>query len=245
MTICVYCSSEFATKSTLKRHLVNKRCTFKVFLEDGEKAFEFIEKLNNIKMGQVTPVTTNAQNIHNGSGNINIINVNLTVTPPNPVNKLNVDYIVPEKMKDLVEEYNYPKLGYLLSNYIKDMIHNKDHPENHSVKYIKKKPPTFQNTIENDEGETINVIKNLKDSCELLSEPVLANLKQKLRQCKKVFKNDADFQNVYEDTVREIYKELNKDVVKKALSTVLQTDILNDIQMKIDVIKKKNSPIKN
>ena len=35
--ICIYCSTEFVTKSTLKRHLVNKRCKFKVFLEDGNK----------------------------------------------------------------------------------------------------------------------------------------------------------------------------------------------------------------
>jgi hypothetical protein len=237
MNICVFCSDSFTRKDNLKRHLMTKKCSLKN-LENVDKLLEIQEKCTN---KPIIPVTTTAHNIHNGSGNINQITVNLTV---NPVNKLNVDYIVPEKMKDLVEEYNYPKLGYLLSNYIKDMIHNKDHPENHSVKYIKKKPPTFQNTIENAEGESINVIKNLKDSCELLSEPVLANLKQKLRQCKKVFKNDADFQNVYEDTVREIYKELNKDVVKKALSTVLQTDILNDIQMKIDVIKKK-SPIKD
>lgn len=238
--ICVFCSDNFSRKDALKRHIINKKCSLKN-LENSEKLFEIQEKCMN-QTSSSTPVTTNAHNIHNGSGNINNIYINLTV---NPVNKLNVDYIVPDKMKDLVEEYNYPKLNYLISNYIKDMIHNKDHPENHSVKYIKKKPPTFQNTIENAEGESINVIKNLKDSCELLSEPVLANLKQKLRQCKKVFKNDADFQNVYEDTVKEIYKELNKDVVKKALSTVLQTDILNDIEMKINVIKKKNSPIKN
>lgn len=242
MTKCIYCSNEFATKSTLKRHLVNKRCTFKVFLEDGDKAFEFMEKLNNMNLSAQAPVTTNAHNIHNGSGNINNIYINLTV---NPVNKLNVDYIVPDKMKDLVEEYNYDKRNYLISNYIKEMIHNKDHPENHSVKYVKKKPPTFSNTIENAEGESINVIKNLKDSCELLSEPVLANLKQKLRQCKKVFKNDEEFQNLYEDTVKDIYKELNKDVVKKALSTVLQTDILNDIEMKINVIKSSENVIKN
>ena len=93
------------------------------------------------------------------------------------------------------------------------------------------RPPTFSSKI----GENINVIKNLKDSCELLSKPVLANLKRKLRECNKVYKNDEDFQNMYEDTVRDIYRELNKESVKKALSTVLQTDILNDIEMKINV----------
>jgi hypothetical protein len=234
MNTCVFCSDSFTRKDNLKRHLINKKCSLKN-LENCDKLLEIQEKCMNM----VSLPITNAHNIHNGSGNINQITINLIV---NPVHKLNVDYIVPDKMRDLVEEYNYPKLNYLISNYIKEMIHNKDHPENHSVRYIKKKPPTFQNTIKNDQGESINVIKNLKDSCELLSEPVLENLKKKLRQCKKVFKNDIDFQNVYEDTVKEIYKELNKDVVKKALSTVLQTDILNDIEMKINVIK--SLPIK-
>ena len=238
MNVCVFCSDSFTRKDNLKRHLINKKCSLKN-LDNCDKLLEIQEKCTN---KPIAPVTTNAHNIHNGSGNINNIIINLTV---NPVNKLNVDYIVPDKMKDLVEEYNYDKRNYLISNYIKDMIHNKDHPENHSVKYIKKKPPTFSNTIENAEGESINVIKNLKDSCELLSEPVLANLKQKLRQCKKVFKNDEEFQNLYEDTVKDIYKELNKDVVKKALSTVLQTDILNDIEMKINVIKSSQNVIKN
>jgi hypothetical protein len=230
MVVCNICSYEFTLKKNLNKHLKEKRCNI------NNIDFTLLhEKLQAVGTQQINNGTNNGTI---NTGVINNITLNVTV---NPISKLNVDYILPEKMKDLVEEYNYPKLGYLLSNYIKDMIHNKEHPENHSVKYIKKKPPTFSNTIENEEGETINVIKNLKDSCELLSEPVLANLKQKLRQCKKVFKNDADFQNVYEDTVREIYKELNKDVVKKALSTVLQTDILNDINMKIKLVTKNEN----
>ena len=223
MVACNICSYDFQYKYNLTKHLKDKKCNF------SNIDFNLLhERL------QAQPTINNGINNGNNNGTINngvINNITLNVTV-NPISKLNIDYIIPEKMKDLVEEYNYPKLNYLISNYIKDMIHNKEHPENHSVKYIKMKPPTFSNTIEKD-GENINVIKNLKDSCELLSEPVLANLKKKLRQCKKVFKNDSDFQNLYEDTVKEIYKELNKDVVKKALSTVLQTDILNDIEMKI------------
>ena len=227
MVTCNLCSSEFSRKDNLKKHLIERRCKVTVDL------FELNEKLNIIK-NPVKETTING-NLINNNGNGNIINNNITLNVTvNPISKLNVDYIIPDKMKDLVEGYNYPKLNYLLTNYIKDIIHNKEHPENHSVKYIKKKPPTFSNTI-NQDGKIINVIKNLKDSCELLSEPVLATLKKKLRECTREFKNDEDFQNVYEDTVRDIKKELNKDVVKKALSTVLQTDILNDIEMKIDV----------
>lgn len=218
---CVYCDKTFTRKFTLKRHIINKDCS----LKNTDKLWEFQDNLLNVN----TNINSNPTTIN---GNMNVINGNVNINviiQPNPISKLNVDYILPEKMKNLVEKYDYDKSHLLLSEYIKDIIHNKEHPENHSVKYVKKRPPTFSNTIENG----VNVIKNLKDSCELLSEPVLENLKQKLRQCKKVFKNDSDFLNVYEDTVKEIYKELNKDIVKKALSTVLQTDILNDIEMKL------------
>jgi hypothetical protein len=224
MVVCNLCSIEFTRKDNLKKHLIERRCKVSVDL------FELNEKLNTIN-NKVKDTVVNNGSIINNNGNGNIIMLNLTV---NPINKLNVDYIIPDKMKGLVEDYNYPKLNYLLTNYIKDIIHNKEHPENYSVKYIKRKPPTFSNTI-NKDGKNINVIKNLKDSCELLSEPVLATLKKKLRECTREFKNDEDFLNVYEDTVRDIKKELNKDSVKKALSTVLQTDILNDIEMKIEV----------
>ena len=220
---CIYCDKTFTRKFTLKRHIMNKDCSL-----NTDKLWELQESSLNKNTNTINNNTTINGNVINGNVNINVI------IQSNPISKLNVDYILPEKMKNLVEKYDYDTSNLLLSEYIKDIIHNKEHPENHSVKYLKKKPPTFSNTIENELGETINVIKNLKDSCELLSEPVLTNLKQKLRQCKKVFKNDDDFLNLYSDTVKEIYKELNKDVVKKALSTVLQTDILNDIEMKLN-----------
>ena len=228
MILCIFCSTDFTTKGNLKRHLVNKKCTYKN-LEDGEKAFQIQEKIMNLSLSNTK--TVNANTIVNGNvnGNINNININITV---NPVTKLNVSYLEPSKMKELVEKFDYPSFNYLITNYIKDILHNKDHPENHSVKYIKVRPPTFSNTV-NHEGKSVNVIKNLKDSCELLSEPVLLNLKRKLKECNKFYKNDQDFQDLYEDTVRDIFRELNKESVKKALSTVLQTDILNDIEMKV------------
>ncbi len=224
IVICNLCCTEFTQKSGLNRHLKEIRCKITIDL------FELNEKIDKFKDNK------SIQQIQNGNNTVgivngNVINNNNIVININPISKLDVGYIDPIRMKELVEKYNFPSLTYLLSDYIKEIIHNKDHPENHSIKYIKKKPPTFSSNI----GENINVIKNLKDSCELLSEPVLLNLKRKLKECNKVYKNDEDFQNMYEDTVRDIYRELNKESVKKALSTVLQTDILNDIEMKVNV----------
>jgi len=224
---CLFCSTTFTRKDNLKRHQISNKCSL-VNIDSGEKLYNLQEKLSN-KIVQIG--SNNKTNIING--NVNIINLNVII---NPVSNLNTKYIEPSRMKALVQKFDYPSFNYLISDYIKDIISNKDHPENHSVKYIKVKPPMFSNTI-NQDGKIVNVIKNLKDSCELLSEPVLHELKKKLKECNKVYKNDEDFQDLYEDTVRDINRELNKESVKKALSTVLQTDILNDIAMKVNVIK--------
>ena len=227
MVECIFCSASFVRKYCLKRHYTT--CTLSN-MDTADKMQEFQEKYTIQKQDQTINGNINADNVVNG--NLNIINLNVTV---NPITKLDTNYIEPSKMKELVENYSYLKLNYLLSDYIKEILHHKDHPENHSVKYIKVKPPTFANTINKESGQTTNVIKNLKDSCELLSDPVLKKLKTKLRECKKEYQNDDDFQDMYEDTVRDLYKELNKDSVKKALSNVLQTNILTDINMKVNV----------
>lgn len=216
---CNFCNNTFQRRYTLERHLKEDRCeSFKRMT-----AFDIHEIIN--KSFNKTINTNIEKCIINNIGNINIERIEIV----NPANRLDASYIDPSKMKNLVEEYNYPKLNLLLGNYIKEIICNKDHPENHSVKYIKKKPPTYNSIIEDSSGNLLNVVKNLKDSCELLSEPILETLKIKLKQYIKHYKNDKDYDL---DMVNDIYKELNKDAVKKALSSVLQNNILNDIRMK-------------
>jgi hypothetical protein len=160
----------------------------------------------------------------------------------NPVTNLNIDYLKPEVMKELVEKLdcNSGKLNLLMSDYIKEIVCNKEHPENHSVKYIKKKPPTFNTLIERD-GETISVFKGLTDTCELLTDPILDQLKIKLKEFIKKYKKDDEYDySLYEDTIIQLKKELNKDTVKKALNSVLQNDILNTIEMKLKLKLIKN-----
>jgi hypothetical protein len=226
---CNFCSKSFTRKDTLKRHIKDDRCSLEI-LNNKDKLFELNELIENLKKRKnlTNNIKTNNGSIVNG----NNINISIVI---NPISKLEVGYIDPDKMKKFVEDYTYNKSELLISDYIKEMIHNKDHPENHCVKYITKRPPTYVNLIDED-NQNINVIKNLKDSCELLSEPVLSTLKKKLKECKRVFKNDQEFQDVYEDTVSEIYRQLNRDSVKKALKTVLQNDVLNDIEMKISML---------
>jgi hypothetical protein len=139
-------------------------------------------------------------------------------------------------MRNIIEKYddNNQKLNLLLGDYIKNMLCDTQHPENQAVKYITKKPPTYNSTIEDSDGKTVNVIKGLKDTCELLTDPILDQLKLKLKECLQTYKHDSnkfDY-SLYEDAFKELKKELNKANVKRALSSVLKNDILQNIEMK-------------
>ena len=140
------------------------------------------------------------------------------------------------------EKFNNDKVNLLLSDYIKDIICDSSHPENHAIKYIKKKPPTYNALVEDSDGNTVSVIKGLKDTCELLTDPILDQLKIKLKEFIIKYKKDTqpDFDYfLYENAIRELKKELNKSNVKKALSSVLKNDILNNIEMKLNVTEDK------
>jgi hypothetical protein len=202
-------------------------------LNDLVKLNEFLLEQEQ-KIKQLT-INGNNNTITNSNNDINMkIEINI-----NPITKLNINYIEPEKMKALIEQYddkNSDKLNLLLSNYIKDVICDNEHPENHAVKYTKKKPPTYNSITEDIDGNSISIIKGLKDTCELLSDPILNQLKSKMKEFIKKYKTDIDSQfdySLYEDAIMQLRNELNKDNVKKALGSVLRNDILNNIDMKL------------
>jgi hypothetical protein len=232
-SLCTFCNSSFANKYSLSRHLNDKKCKSEILTEllnDWEALHNlFINKCESKNI--IGNHNTNNHNTNNT--NIKVENVNV-ILDINTINKLTTDHIAPEKMKDFIEGYSYDKLPLFLSEYIKDIICNKALPQNHSVKYLTKNPPRFNSLVENDNGERINVIKNLKDSCEVLSQPVLVTLKKKLNECLKKYKNDEEFNVDCEVEIKGIRKELNKESVKKALRSVLQNDILTDIEMKLN-----------
>ena len=236
--ICKLCSSTFVQKKNLHVHLNEKRCKSELLI-DFVKLNEFLicqeERIQELCKQLTINGDYNTINSHN---DINMkIEINI-----NPITKLNVNYIEPEKMKALIEKYddnttkNPDKLNLLLSEYIKNVICNEEHPENHAVKYTKRKPPTYNSLIEDTEGNTVHVIKGLKDTCELLSDPILNQLKLKMKEFINKYKPDdtAEFDySLYEDAIDQLRTELNKENVKKALSSVLKNDILNNIEMKL------------
>jgi hypothetical protein len=250
--ICNLCNTTFVQNKNLQRHLVEKRCKSEL-VNDLLKLNNFLEEQKN-KIKQLTISGDNNVVIERDQNNINMkIEINIS---PQPITKLNVSYIDQLKMKELIEAYdssrfmyhgsslpdepkNSEKINIAISDYIKDIICNKEHPENHSVKYIKKDPPTFNTITEDSSGNTITVIKGLKDTCELLTDPILDKLKIKIREFVHKYKKDDDFDLLYDDAIRELRKELNKKTVKKALSSVLKNDILNNIEMKLSGSIKK------
>jgi hypothetical protein len=232
--ICLICNTEFTSKSNLNKHLNNNKCkinSYKILHEQLEK----LEKLEQTNGNNVNVVNNSGEVINNINNNVNNVTIKIEFNI-NPANKLDTSHITPEYMKALIEEYDIKpeKVNLLLGGYVKDIICDPKHPENHVTKYLKKHPATFSSVIEDRNGNKINVIKGLKDTCELLSDPILNTLKVKLREFLKKYRKNEEFNYlIYEETISELRNELNKANVKKALSTVLQNDILNNIEMKL------------
>jgi hypothetical protein len=243
--ICNLCKNDFTEKKNLNKHLNDKKCK-SIYLDDLVKLNDFIEEQKNkINQLMLNGNTFNMKIDIQINNNINPININ-------PIQNIDINYIDSNKMKDMIEKYddsrykyhgsslldepkNMEKINMAISDYIKDMICNKEHPENHSVKYVKKNPPTFNSLTSDDSGKRINVINGLKDTCELLTDPILDKLKLKIKEFVQKYRKDDDYDLLYEDAIKELKKELNKKTVKKALSSVLKNDILNDIEMKLSL----------
>lgn len=246
--VCYFCNESFKRKYNLIRHLDENRCKqgskmslldFHMKLEDSKNEFNKI----------IEDLKKNLIHIHGNNNDINIQNLitnnilfNIQI---NPINKLSLDHVSTDKMKEIIESYDNDKskLVYLLTNYMNGLLCDKKHPENHAVKYTKKYPPTFNSLTEDIEGNLISNIKGLKDTCELLSDPVLDVLKGKLMECIKKYKNGTEINydySLYQDAIKELKKELKKDNIKKVLSNFLKNDLINNIEMKIDMTNNRS-----
>lgn len=149
---CYICSIVFSNKQNLTRHLRENRCKGEL-LTNLTKLNNILSKIELNHTAQTSPssdrinISGNNNHIEQMIDNSVNINVNLTV---NPISKLSLEHIKPEVMRRLVEEYDKDstKLNLLLSDYVKNVLCDHSHPENQSVKYIKKKPPTYNSVTE-------------------------------------------------------------------------------------------------
>lgn len=235
MINCLFCDKMFKDQYGLDRHLTRKTLCIDTNLL-YKKYKDLHNEIKRLKENTKSiPINIESNNNNINSHNNNTININVNI---NPITKLEIGHLDIDKIQNYIENYkkNDDKLNLFLKDYIKDIICHEEHPENHAVKYIKKTPPTYNTLIEKD-GETIGVINGLKDTCELLSLPVLDTLKIKLKEFLKKIKKDEEFDySLYDDTIEQLKYELNKTNVKKALNSVLQHDILYTIKMKFGVI---------
>ena len=201
---CHFCTSKFTRHDNLLRHY-NEYC----------KALK--------SMTQIEIYTIYSKN--NRTFCNNTINVNIIV---NPITKLSVDYIQPEEMKNLIEKFNSERFGTSFNEYLNNILCNPEHPENHSIKYIRKNPPTFQIIIKDINGDVIEVNNNdLKDACKIIIKPIINILKEKLEQYNILYKNEDVFNN--------IYKALEHENVIKVFKKFLKFELLNNINMKVNL----------
>lgn len=207
--ICNLCKKCFTQKISLIRHLKEKRCKTGLLYD--------LVKLNNI-LNMV---------------NTELININTKKTL-NAIDELDTSYIKINKMREMINIYdtNKDKLNNLLSEYIKNIICNENYPENHCIKFVDKKMKIFSLYIIED-GVKKHIRDNYKQLCHIASEYFYKIIKKQLSKCLKFYKDDSDFQNLYEDTIIEFEKDLNIDNVNKALKICLHAYILNDKNMKI------------
>lgn len=242
--ICNICCCTFTQKKNLMNHLNEKRCKSEM-LTDLNKLNQYIEDLKNqiIINGDHNLINSKNTNCNNNTIDMKVeINVN-------PITNLNLSYMGSDKLMQFIEMYdkkekNPENLNLLLSDYISEIICNDDHPENHAIKYTKKKPPTFMTITEDLQGNPVCIIKGLKDTCELVSDPILDKLKSKMKHFIQKHKKDDNYNyDFFGESIDELRREFKKDNIKKALSSVLQNDIMNNIEMKITCESKPNTKL--
>lgn len=226
--ICRFCNTNYSRKESLLRHLKDNCCSV-------GKNMTLIDFHNKIEEFFKNGIVINGNNNKIDINCNNTFNINIQIQP---ITKLSLEHITPDKMKEVIETYDTDKtkLNFLLTEYLNGVLCDQDYPENHSIKYIKRYPPTFNSIIEDSDGNIITTIKGLKDTCELLTDPVLDVLKTKLKECIKKYKKDNDSNydySLYEDAIKEIRNELKKNNIKKVLSNFLKNDLINNIEMKL------------
>jgi hypothetical protein len=154
----------------------------------------------------------------------------------NTITNLNTEYINNDKMIQLIEKYDNnlsdKNLKLLLSHYIKDILQNKNHKENHCIKYIKKRPLTFNIIIDNEISDNNTIIKNVKDTCEYVSLYILSILNNKYHSFITTVKDSNYDISLYEDTIILLKKKLTKKMIEKALNYFLRQILVKDKIMK-------------
>jgi hypothetical protein len=178
---CLFCKDSFSTKGNLTRHLRNKNCKSPL-LDDWVLLHDFfIQNLPNPERQVIPPVAK-----------------------LNYINSLNLSYLTPDGIKPLLDRYHID----LLEEYISEIIYNKEHPENHIVKYNTRYPPTFVY-----EGNVLF----LETVIRKLETPIGDIIELHKRRCLKFYKHDTEFISEYINDLHFDVSVCLKRILKKIL----------------------------
>lgn len=195
--ICSFCKDHFSTKGNLTRHLKDNKCKSPL-LKDFVLLHEFIQELKINCVSKPKPQSKLEPKI-------------------NDINSLNLSYLTPDRLRPCLEKYD-------LQEYISLIIYNKEHPENHIIKYNTRYPPTFEYK------GSISVLSEIKEK---ITDPIVKIIKIHISKCLKFYEEDEedDFVEEYIKDMKEgIDKDLHSDV-SKCIKKILKK-ILYDPEMK-------------
>jgi len=257
--ICLFCNKSYNKKVSLDKHLSTNGCKSSM-LNSQLELHNFILNYTNRAINNYKECTITDNRIDNSiTNNINnTINIKIELQPVSDLNKILSN---DEALYNLIEKYddikklkneeqfkNVKDVKFLLSDYLKTNLCDESKPENHCIKFVSKNPPSYSITEKKDiDGEIITVIRGLKDSVDLLSDPVLNALKKTLYKFERTIKleNRKEEESrkyitkydyaMYDTTIKALKNELNKKNVQNALKQFLKHEILNDINMKIKI----------
>lgn len=190
---CLFCKDHFSTKGNLIRHLREKKCKSSL-LDDWVSLHEII--------------AMQSRELHNKP----------EPKPPVTINSLNLSYITPDRIQPFLEKYDID----LLEEYISLIIYNKEHPENHIIKYNTRYPPTFY---------CESSILVLEATSEKLVKPIIDIIEWHKKKCLKFYKDDEEFISEYKE--RKPFYDNNSllNDVSKCIKRILKK-ILYDPEMK-------------
>lgn len=240
--ICYLCSTTFKRPYNLSVHLREKRCKSSL-IEDLEELNSYLKDLNNLleknnKIEEENDVLEKEIPDNNHVGELLNKHKKRNVKV-NPITKLNLSH---NKMNNitLLEKFdessrNETCLNALLFDYIKNIICNKEIPENMCITYTEKRRPKF-NVVIDDSGN--DNIRTLQDICDMYSSIFLKILIDEIQKKgnKYLTKNKELFYDSY--TIRTLINILISDkgekIVKRALKNVIYGYILlgNDMKYK-------------
>ena len=251
---CFKCDNVFTIRSSLQRHLSLDRCKGEITDNDISNLLITKEKEYNKEIDKYKKEIKELKEMlekvgdsysHNNHTNIHSNNVNIIIQVQ-PIDKLNLDYIHKEYLQKMFDKLNKDQSGNMdlvLKKYIQSIIANPDHPENHAVKYTKKDPPMFSTLITDDDNIEKRVVNDLKDTCDLISEPLIEQMLKKIKESWREFRQDPDFDETMDVNLLEALRDkLKNENVRRILKRFIKSDILENVQMRIE---KTEPEIKN